>query len=355
MRQRRLWLIGAIVLFIAAALLMHGWGPDAEPDPIVEPRFPTYPTHEEEKRQRKRARWVVPPAPEAPADTPEVRLDPLFVALSRPSGVVLEASAVLHSEVGQAVYACFAAQADFPDTLATFERKAGFSINDLDRVAFDGDVVVVSALRRQVPELEGDWEILSPESRIAEQDEQTVGLFGDDMLLLGPAEQVKAALTRLEHRQPPEHTLPTTIAYGEIYGRAGSQLLEKLLDTGEQDRTTELREAIDSVEFHFDIQRDVAMYFSVRGEDADKLDAVAKSIAGALSLARINAELRGDNQLKQLLSYTRISDRSHDYFALEVVLPKAFVLERFSECQPGGRHPPVRGEAPDAGTSDVGR
>ncbi|MEM7678501.1 MAG: hypothetical protein AAF449_21125, partial [Myxococcota bacterium] len=208
MNQRIRWLGAAIVLLLAAVFLMHQ--PEKETKTArVEPRIPSYPTYHERELQRRRSRIVIPgvaPTEEDPEGRPEVHLDPMFVALGNTQGAVLEASAVLHSEIGQAIYSCYAAQADFQDALESFEKRAGFRLNDLDRVGFDGDVVVLSALRDGSPEVQGEWETISERARLAQQDggSQSVALYGDDMMLFGPEASVREAIGRLEAKTSPE-------------------------------------------------------------------------------------------------------------------------------------------------------
>ncbi len=334
------WLGLAAVLLLAAVWLMHGTNPREVTTPQIEsPRFPTYPTVEERERRVTRQRLIVPPQPpslEAPKGTQEIRLDPMFVALGQPHGAVLEASAVLHSEVGQALFECLSGEEDFHESLDAFERRVGFRLNDLDRIGFDGDVVVISAARQAPPEISGQWQTLSDQSRLSVEDNKTIGLFGDDLMILGETDAVERALRRLENKERPVASLPEEIAYGEVYGRAEGRLLEALLGGGNEEMAP-IREAIRSVEFHFDVQHDVAMYYEVRGDDAKKLDDVAKTVAGALSAARMQATMTGDDELSQLLEFTRVGARSAGFFTLEVVLPKDFVLERFAECSPDGR------------------
>ena len=333
MTKRRLWLLASAFLLLVAVLLMHG-EESTEEDVVVEaPRIPRYPTATERQRQRQRARLVKQSTPdastgEAPA---EFHLDPMFVALSNPHGSVVEASALLHSEVGQAVYGCLASRAGFQEDLESLEQKFGMKLNDLDRIGFDGDVVVVSGLRKGDPEIEGEWASIGQGARVHNNGEESIGLYDDHLMVLGPQEAVAGALDRLDRKEPAPNGMGSDIAYGEMYGRAGSELLERILPpAGEQG--SELRDAVKQVDFHFDVQSDVAMYFEVRGTDAESLDDVAKSIGGALSMARVKAELDGDDRLKALLAFAKVSNRHDGFFSLDIVLPKSFVLDRFEAC-----------------------
>jgi hypothetical protein len=88
--------------------------------------------------------------------------------------------------------------------------------------------------------------------------------------------------------------------------------------------------------------RDVAVVARVSGRDGPALEDLGTAFGAALSAGRLQARLRGDEELSQLLEHARVVRDGERGFSLELALPVE-VLERWFEgC----------GRAPAGGGSD---
>jgi hypothetical protein len=82
------------------------------------------------------------------------------------------------------------------------------------------------------------------------------------------------------------------------------------------------------------VQDDILIVADVTGPDAQQLNELGRTIAGALSLARLHAKATGDEKLAQVLEYAKVIPNRDD-FRIELVLPAKLVESTLSPCAYG--------------------
>jgi hypothetical protein len=87
---------------------------------------------------------------------------------------------------------------------------------------------------------------------------------------------------------------------------------------------------------HVDATDDLLLVADVRGPDEELLAELGQSIAGALSLGRLQAVREDDRVLADLLDESRVIP-SAGSFQLEVALPLATVERQLGECARNAR------------------
>lgn len=346
------YLLGAFGLLALAAFLMRE--PEAPRLRRKALEFPRYPrSHEIERHEARKTLTLPPPKPiesrstdeptadTAQADTPRPLADPVLVALSSPDdmAIVLEAGALKDSPIGRMLLAC-----QSPETMAElerFEQRSGFRLfEQLDRIGMtshDGKPVIV---------LSGDFSSFDPGFSAPDKPVTTVGnarwldgegasvaVWKGQMLLIGDPSGVHSALDRLEGASPAAASFPAGEAYGEMYGSLSGDALSRLLPEKLRDH---LWGAADRVHLHVDATDDLLLVADVTGGDESKLSDLARAIAGALSLGRVEAVREEDRLLADLLDESRVIP-SQGSFQLEVALPLASVERQLGECAKGAR------------------
>jgi hypothetical protein len=352
-RRHLLWLLAFAVLLLGAALLLTATEEDPTPTRRESIAFPRHPREHEQKRLRARATLVVPPAPDAAEDAGPQKRDPFLVAL--PAGpddavVVLEANALRHSKLGQLFIDC--ALARDPETFEDIQRDTGIDVlKDVDRVGFAGEALVMSgyfdrARWERVEETPG-----VQASRYGDggrlyttREGQVIGAIGDGLIVFGDEASVRRAIDQVEGRAPaPESAIPDELAYGEIYGVMPGSAAGRL--AGKDDRLgAQIAAVAQRVELHVDAMNDVAAVVRVRGDDAQGLSDLSKSLGAALTAARLEANAVSDDRLAELLDFAKVSP-GDGAFSLELALPADRLEAWFSECAP----PPGRASAPADG------
>lgn len=338
------YLLGAFGLLALAAFLMH------EPEaPRVQRKaldFPRYPrVHEIERRETRKTLALPAPKPvddataEQPgvqADTPPSLADPVLVALSSSDEmtIVLEAGTLKDSPIGRMLLAC-----QSPETLAElerFEQRSGFRpLEQLDRIGVAGDA------GQPVIVLSGDFSGFDPSfiapdkpvttvghARVLERGDMTLAVWNGQLVVMGDPSGVHSALARLEGEVPAPAPFPSEEAYGEMYGSLSGKSLSRLLPEELRDR---VRGAADRVLLHVDATDDLLLVADVRGQDEEKLADLGQTIAGALSLGRLEAVREDDQLLADLLDESRVIP-SPGSFQLEVALPLSSVERHLGEC-----------------------
>jgi hypothetical protein len=346
------YLLGACGLLALAAFLMRE--PEAPRLRRQELEFPRYPrSHEIERREARKTLALPapnsidsrptdePPAGPSEADAPRPLADPVQVALSSPDdmAIVLEAGALKDSPIGRMLLAC-----QSPQTLAElerFEQRSGFRpLEQLERIGMtshDGKPVIVLSgdfsgfdLAFNAPD---DKVTTVGNARLIDSEAASVAVWNGQMLVIGDPSGVHAALDRLEGASPAAAPPLADEAYGEMYGSLSGQALSRLLPEKLRDQ---LWSAADRVHLHVDATDDLLLVADVRGGDDEKLSELARALAGALSLGRLQAVRDDDPLLADLLDESRVIP-SQGSFQLEVALPLSSVERQLGECAKGAR------------------
>ena len=341
--RRHLWLAAALVLLVGAGWLT--WMAEGRHRATARPnvQFPLF--LREAERERVERRRTLPSRPvDRPNSAPSPR-DPLLAALPPTSAqgvMVVELNALRHSPVGELLVDCLRQRGG--DALGKLKREANIDpLEDVDRVAITDDGVIVSGFFGRA-----NWTEMTKQMTASpygggrlytdEAHHEAVGVWHDELVVVADTpEQVKRALDRLDDRNAPAPPpiLPESQTYGEAYGVLPGQALKKMLGIGREDIGQRLAELASRVEFHLDAAGDVALVAQVRGDDADGLADLAKSVGGALSLTRISAKAQGDDDFAELLDFARVVPNGHG-FSIEVAVPLAVLERQLAWCRTDG-------------------
>jgi hypothetical protein len=356
-RRRKVWLVGAVLLFaVAAGLMFTGQGDESKPPP-PEVDFPTRMSAPDRERAEKRRTWVMPVVPDAGVATPPKPRDPLLAALPRGKGhtaVVLEANALRHSPVGELLLDCLLR--DGGKNLEQFKALSGVDpLQDLDRMVITDEGLILSGdfSKAHYQELLGDRVAFDhgPGARVYEPGDTSfptsdggtrrgrmdsaVGTWNNQMLVLGKdPNSVKTVLDRMDGRGLDEGPplLDENSTYGEMYGVLAVETLAKLLGPEQEGLAKQLVDVAQNVELHLDTSGDVAMVAHVSGMDEQKMTDLGKSLGGALSMARMKAQADGKEDLAQLLDFARVRPDGTS-FKMELAVPLSVIQEQFAWCR----------------------
>ena len=359
--MRRFGWIALAALLLAATAAVFSLGEDAPP-PATKPRvrYPEWFEPDEYKRQEARATLTLPaPAPSGPAAAapapyaPGVstgRRDPLLVSLPvREDGLVIvfEANALRHSRLGERFIACL--EARNPGDLARVQEETGIDpLKDVDRVAFLEDAIVLSGQFQNVR-----WERLKAApvayggGRIWHDGGEWFGAWGDGLVLLADREEsVRRAIDQLEGRAPiPPASFGEDLAYGEVYGVIPGASARRVLGADDRGIGGKLAAIASRVELHVDAMQDIAAVVRVHGDDQGGLQDLAKTIGGALAVARLKAQAESDRELADLLEYAQVRPAG-DSFSVQLAVPADRLERWFAECGRPRPRAPVPAQSP---------
>lgn len=354
------WLLGAGVLLGAGAWLMRSTEPPPRrPPPPV--RIPRRMQPAEHARGLERRTFVAPQAAtsadagEGPREPPQPR-DPLLALM--PSKVergamVLELSAIMHSELGSMLMQCLF-RGERAGSVLDQLRDAGFDpTTKLDRLAvIDGTMVVTGDFRDgRLAELIPDAGLVGRPygsrgtlMEVARGDGGALhfGTWGDQMMLAGrTAEEVQAVLDRLEGRSV-EPSSPGIFseedAYGEMYGVVTGDAMADVLGGRDERLAQLLRETAKELRLHVDVSRDVGLAADIRSADPTKTEELRKALGSALALARAQAQARGRDEEAALLDLAAVrSAEGGSSFRLEAGLPHSYLERALRDCVARGR------------------
>ncbi len=343
-----LWLVVAAVLLGVGAWLMRGAEPpEREPPPQV--RLPTRMTRVERERADVRSSWQVPAYDAGPGVAPQAPRDPLLAMMPaevKYGAVVAEFNAIMNSELGGLMAACF-----FGDAQAVF-ADAGFDPSrQIDRVAMIDDVVSVTGSFKGT-----DWAQLFPNSSVARDygpraqlherplangQVQRFATWRGEMLLLADNEaELMRVIDRLEGSTPPvaQPVLNDSMAYGEVYGVLAANALADMLGETDPRLGETIRQTAKNAQLHMDVSRDVGMVADIEANDSKKAEELRRTLGGALSLARMQAQAKGDDGVADLLDLARVrSAEGGQGFRLEAGLPYEFMEDALKGCVERGK------------------
>ena len=345
MRRRWPWLVAAAALL---GLGMWLWRtPDSRPPSRPGVEIPRHLRPAERERMVARLR-PVEQSDAGPGQPPLPPRDPMLSALSAGasrSAVVLEVNALRYSPVGALLLECLHARDGQPSPVETLRRVGIDPLQDLDRVGMTDHGFLVSGDFRRA-----NWEGLLGESKpvpygahgqisvIRNPRDGSPTLYatrwGDSMLHLGTSEQdAREVIDALEGRgRARRPVLTPDQTYGELYGVISAQDLARTLG-GSDEWSSALASAASQVELHLDARQDVALVADVAGDDQGKLDDLAKTLGGALALARVKARSTGDAETAELLDFAQVQPPRGQQMSLELALPLEVVARRLAVCR----------------------
>jgi hypothetical protein len=355
-RRRGLWLVFAVVLFgLAAWLMLSGQGEEEAPPP-PKVAFPNRLRPAERERMEKRRTYVTPVVDAGTVAQQPVRpSDPVLAALPRGKGktaMVIEANAIRHSPIGEMLVECLLNREGAD--LERFKKETGVDpLQDLDRMVLTDDGVILSgnfgderlkgllSSRGSTSYDYGDgarlFEPAAPQPRpdgSTRRSGPQVGLWNNQMLVFGrSADGVKEVIDRVEGRGPDEPpVISESSTYGEMYGVISVEQLKKLFPPDQKELASRLAEVAENVELHVDASSDFAMTAQVKGADEAKVTDLGKSLGGALSLARMQAQAQGEKELAQLLDFAKVRPDGNE-FKLELAVPLDVIKQQLAFCR----------------------
>ena len=355
-RRRWLWLVAAVVLFGAAALLMSKAGAPRKPPPRVTlPRGMDEEAFLRLQRRRTLPRFVVKDQGDEVAQTRRPS-DPVMAAMPatvKRGAVVLEANAILKSPVGKLFVDCLVAGegADFDRVKA----DTGFDmLRDVDRVSVIDDTTLITGHFSGV-----DWSKLFSGSAPTALDDHTtlwdtghgqaVAIWNGQMMINGPNRQaVVAVIDRLEGRTVTEQrVLDESDSYGEIYGVVAPAALVELLAKEQPALAERMRGVVDRISLHVDASHDVGIVADVLGKGNDTGD-LGRAVGTALAIGRLTAQTNGNKELAEVLEYARVSPGGRgNRFRAELALTLGFFQDKLKDCaQKKGRRPDAGARGP---------
>ena len=348
-KRRWPWLVVAALLFAVGAWLMAGSEEvDTHKDKKVS--LPRYMTSTERKRNADRQTMPVasqPVAEGAPAPPPQIR-DPVLAAMPteiKNGAVVIEANAIRNSDLGNLMVECvFTGQGDM---LAKM-KDAGFDpLSNLDRIAVADDALMLTGdfSKADLPALAGATSKrqfganseLYGRSRSDGGEGQQLGLWKGQVLVVGDTEDdVTTVLDRLDGKGDPaaKRVLTEADQYGEMYGVLKPGPLADGFSESNPALAKLLQDAASSIKLHADVSHDVGMVADIEGTDPSKTQDLRKALGTALTLAKLQAEAKGDTNAAEVLGYARVAQSKGESasFHVEAGLPYEFLEKQLKRC-----------------------
>ncbi len=339
------WLVAAVLLFLAGAWLMAG-SEEVKTGNEKKVSIPRYMTSSERKRndERRTLPVVTPVAEGAP---PQVR-DPVLAAMPteiKNGAIVIEANAIRNSELGNLMVECL-----FTDKAEALSRfaDAGFDpLEKLDRFAIADNAMMVTGdfSKTDIPaliDMKNKRDFGSNASLFSRGlpdggTSEPMGLWKNQVLVFGETEaEVTAVLDRLDGKGDlsAKRVLTDADAYGEMYGVMKPGPFARALAEDNPVLATLLEEAASSIKLHADVSHDVGLVADIEGSDATKTQDLRKAIGTALTLAKLQAEARGDKSAAEVLGFARVAQSKDDSanFHLEAGLPFEFLQTQLHKC-----------------------
>ena len=362
-RRRWVWPVLAGLCFaLAAWLMLRGEGEQPTERRVDKVTLPRHADRDDFERQQQRRTWnPPPPAPGIPPVRPEeapVARDPLLLALPlsrESSAMVVEANALANSPAGELLIQCFQKRTRGRGFERMREKVGIDPLKDVDRMAFWDNGAMVTGNFKSFP-----WDKIAENGTVKSygahgtlyrsgQDgaveledggtgrvETTVGRWKDQLVFFADSEEeAKEVLDRLEGRlQGGPGSLTEDMAYGELYGTMDAKELAELIPDDNPELKASFLKGAERVVLHMDAARDVGLVAEVQGPGGEVLGDVAKSLGGALALARMKATADGDTEFAELLELARVNRHEDGRFGLELAIPLELIQKRMSFCEP---------------------
>lgn len=342
------WLVLAAALFAVGAWLMSG---SEEVDTHQEKKvsLPRYMTSTERKRNDERRTMAAVPMPEVDGEpaVKQVR-DPVlagFPAVVKKHAVVIEANAIRNSDLGDLMIECMVAD---EDSFIENMKDAGFNpIDGLDRVALADDALMISGdfAKTDFKELTGarDSRQFGPNAEMFTRYRADGGFLNEfavwknQVMVLGAdREEIAAIIDRMDGKGDPDEkrALTEADAYGEVYGIVKPEQLSRGLEKENPQLAQLLSEAATQVKLHADVSHDVGVVAEVQGDNPSKTQDLRKALGTALTLAKLQAEAKGEKGQAEVLGFARVekAQGGGSTFSLEAGLPYEFLERQLKEC-----------------------
>ena len=354
MRKNAVLVVVAVALLLASFLFarcgeerIQGKGGATVTVPVKQVEFP---------RDRKRHKATTSASTStAAAKTPTVGRDKLSRALASPGkdgALVVEVNAIRHSPLVDKLLACEEARkGDGAGGLAALKEQLGVDVTeDVDRVAFDKDVLAVSGFFKDLKlpdelgagERYGDGGTLFKIKDDAGAD-MVIGKVGEELLVTGFNEaQVKGAIDRAEGRGEAGPSFPEGLAGGEVYGLVGPAFLKDLLGTVNNPAAAKLGDVITQSTVQIAVDDAAALSLDIQARTPEEGQDLGKALGGLVSMARAEAEEGGDTELAGLLEQAKIVPRDDGSIAFDLAVPGHTLLRLFGcdeEGKPMGARP----------------
>jgi hypothetical protein len=345
--RNKIWLFAAVVLLALAAWLMsRGDSMASSEDKKPRVEFPRAPRRAEQDRNRRRRTLAAPPA-KGDSEVQPAKRDPVITALppsKDKSVVVFEASGLKETPIAKHWLDCMMSGRQ-QRRMSRFRERYGVDLlEDIERLAVSSEEVLIASgdfAGAKWEEMDGPPRVYGNKGVIFDRKEEgrrgeALGIWNDEMIIIASsAEEVQAAMDRLEDRAPPaEPRLREWDQYGDVYGVLSADDIAKLFPEDQQELADRLRAAVKDVELHVDASEDVAITAKVGGEAEDQLQDLAKSLGGALSLARLKAQSDGEEKLAELLDYAKIRPNGGE-FSIDLALPLDVLIRQMGPCKKG--------------------
>jgi hypothetical protein len=327
-KRRWPWLVVAAVLFAAGAWLMAGT---------------------EEANVSSKAKISLPRriAEGAPPPPPQIR-DPVLAAMPteiKKGAVVIEANAIRNSDLGNLMVDCvFTGTGDMLGRM----KDAGFDpLDGVDRVAVADDAMMLTGdfSKTDFGALMGtdDKRQFGANSELITRRRadgglgDPVGVWKNQVLVFGDEEKdVTAVLDRLDGKGDPaaRRVLGESDAYGEVYGVFKPAALAESLAEENPALAALFAEAASSVKLHADVTHDVGVVADIEGSDPTKTQDLRKMLGTALTLAKLQAEAKGNKNAADVLGFARVAQAKGDSanFHVEAGIPFEFLEKHLKKC-----------------------
>ncbi|NUQ72213.1 MAG: hypothetical protein HUU21_01525 [Polyangiaceae bacterium] len=345
MQKNKIWLVAAVALLgLAAWLMSRGDSVASTEDKKPRVEFPRYPKQSEQARNRRRQTLPAPPARDD-SDIQPAKRDPMITALPPSKGksvVVFEASALKETPIAKHWLDCMMSGRQRRG-LDRFRDRYGVDLlEDIERLAVSSEEVIIASgdfSGANWEEMDGPPRVYGDKGVLFERGgegrrREVLGIWNDEMVLMAShAEAIEEAMDRLEDRAPfSEPRLREWDQYGDVYGVLSADDIAKLFPEDQRELADRLRNAVKDVELHVDASEDVAIVADVAGEVESEMEDLAKSLGGALSLARLKAQSDGEDKLAELLDFAKIRP-SGGKFSIDLALPLDVLIRQMGPCR----------------------
>jgi hypothetical protein len=357
MDRRRLGFLAAAAVLLGLAFVVSRCAEDAEiaQDPEKRAALEAKKRAEEASKTVRYPRDRIRRTSDSPLATDRARpaekaaSDPILRAMAAPDGggaVFAEVNAIRHSPLVEKMLRCREDRA--MKELDKLKEITGIDVlEDVDRIALSKDGLAVSGFFDELQQPEGverveaygdGGEIFEFQGEKGEKG--FYATIGDGLVVAGDsAEDLRAAIDRVEGRASVDNAVPPRATNSEVYGRVGKAFIASLLQGANDPMAKQVSELVEGGVIRLNIDEHVSASLDVEANDPESGENLAKTIGGALSIARRDAAKRGDHELASLLEQARVLPGKDGGFGLDVAVPGETMLSMLG-CAPKGEASP---------------